>query len=106
MVLQLSSELVWKKLAHELFAVLGMVTTTREARTAGIVYAVHNQKLYIVSGKETWKVQHISQNPHVSMTVTIAKNIPFLPWIKIPRRRLPFRDWRACSLRATYRKKS
>jgi hypothetical protein len=90
MVLQLSSEQVWKELAHELFAVVGMVTPTREARTAGVLYAVHNHRLYVVSGKDTWKVRHIAQNPHVSMTVTIAKSIPLLPWIKIPAATITF----------------
>jgi hypothetical protein len=83
-ILQLSSELVWNNLKQELFAVLGMVTDRGEARTVGVVYTVRNQKLYIVSAKDTWKVHHISHNPHVSLTVPIAKRIPFLPWIKIP----------------------
>lgn len=82
MILQLSSELVWKTLRQEVFAVLGMVTAHGEARTVGVVYTVHSQKVYMVSGKDTWKVRHISQNPHVSLTVPIAKRIPFLP-IKI-----------------------
>lgn len=61
-----------------------MVTPKGEARTAGIVYTVHDHKLYIGSYQETWKVKHIRQNPHVSLTVTIAKRVPFLPWIKVP----------------------
>jgi hypothetical protein len=47
-ILQLSSELVWQNLKQELFAILGMVTDRGEARTVGVVYTVHNQKLYIV----------------------------------------------------------
>jgi hypothetical protein len=90
MIMQLSSEQVWKELRQELFAVLGMVTAHDEARTVGVVYAVHGQKLYIASGKDTWKVRHILHNPHVSMTVTIAKRIPFLPWIKIPAATITF----------------
>ncbi len=90
MALQLSSELVWKTLKQELFAVLGVVTDKGEARTVGVVYAVDNQKLYIASNKDTWKVRHIQQNPHVSITVTIAKRIPFLFWIKIPAATITF----------------
>jgi hypothetical protein len=67
-----------------------MVTDKGEARTVGVVYTVHDQKLYIVSGKDTWKVRHISHNPHVSLTVPIAKRIPFLPWIKIPAATITF----------------
>jgi hypothetical protein len=90
MILQLPTELVWKELRQELFAVLGMVTAQGEARTVGVVYTVHDQKIYIVSGKDTWKVRHIQHNPHVSLTVTIAKRIPFLPWLKIPAATITF----------------
>ena len=87
---QPSSELVWQALQKELFAVLGMVTAKGEARTVGIVYTSHEHKLYIASKKETWKVRHIRQNPSVSMTVTIPKRVPFLPWIKIPSATITF----------------
>jgi hypothetical protein len=90
MILQLSSELVWEAIKQELFGVLGMVTDKGEARTVGVVYTVHNHKLYMSSSKETWKVRHVSQNPHVSMTVPIAKRIPLLPWIKIPSATITF----------------
>ena len=90
MTLQLSSELVWQELKKEIFAVLGMVTAKGKARTVGVVYAVHDYKLYIVTRKDTWKVRHVGQNPHVSMTVTIPKRILFLPWIKIPAATITF----------------
>jgi hypothetical protein len=35
-------------------------------------------------------VRHISDNPHVSITVPIPKRIPFLPWIKIPSATITF----------------
>ncbi|MBK8030497.1 MAG: pyridoxamine 5'-phosphate oxidase family protein [Chloroflexi bacterium] len=85
MVLQLASEVVWSSLKQELFAVLGMVTEKGEARTVGVVYIVHEHRLYVVTGKDTWKARHMTQNAHVSVTVPIAKRIPFLFWIKIPR---------------------
>ena len=84
MTLQLAPELVWQTLEKELFAVMGMVTAKGEARTVGIVYIVHDRKFYIGSQKDTWKVRHIRQNASVSLTVTIPKRIPFLPWVKIP----------------------
>ena len=87
---QLSSEQVWNELEKELFAVLGMVTSKDEARTVGIVYAVHDHKIYIVTGKDSWKVHHVRQNTHVSNTVPIAKRIPFMPWIKIPAATITF----------------
>lgn len=90
MPIQLSSEEVWQAIAKELFAVIGMVTAGNEARTVGVVYVVSDRKLYVVSGRETWKVRHIAANPNVSVTIPIAKRIPLLPWIKIPAATITF----------------
>jgi hypothetical protein len=67
-----------------------MVTAKGESRTVGVVYAVHNGKIYTSSKTDAWKVRHIRNNPHVSLTVPIAKRIPFLPWIKIPAATITF----------------
>lgn len=90
MTLQLTSDQVWQAVEKELFGIIGMVTAKNESRTVGIVYVVRNRKLYIGSSKETWKVRHINQNPHVSMTIPIAKRIPFVPWVKIPAATITF----------------
>jgi hypothetical protein len=90
MMAELTSEQVWDELKKELFAVLGMVTARGEARTVGIVYTVHDQKIYIATGKDSWKARHTQNNPNVSLTVPIAKRIPFLPWIKIPAATITF----------------
>ncbi len=87
---QITSELVWKELEKEIFAVLGMVTAKGEARTVGVVYIVNEQKLYVSSEKDAWKVRHIRSNPSVSLTVAIAKRIPLMPWIKIPAATISF----------------
>jgi hypothetical protein len=84
MSVQLTSEQVWQEIEKNFFAVLGMVTAKEEARTVGINYVVDNQKLYIDTLKEAWKTKHIVANPHVSLTVPIAKRVPFMPWLKIP----------------------
>lgn len=84
MPLQLPSELVWEAIEKELFAVVGMVTAHNEARTVGIMYSVHEGKLIFGTGRDTWKVRHIMANPHVSVTIPIAKHVPFMPWMKIP----------------------
>jgi hypothetical protein len=88
--LQLASEQVWQAIEKELFAVIGMVSATHQARTVGVVYVVRDHKLYIGTGKETWKARHIAGNPHVSLTIPIAKRIPLLPWIKIPAATITF----------------
>ena len=81
---KLTSEQVWIELKKEIFAVLGMVNSKNEARTVGVVYIVHNRKIYISTRTEEWKTRHIQNNPHVSITVPIAKRIPLMSWIKIP----------------------
>jgi nitroimidazol reductase NimA-like FMN-containing flavoprotein (pyridoxamine 5'-phosphate oxidase superfamily) len=90
MTLQLNSQQVWQAIEKEMFAVVGMVTSQHEARTVGIVYAVQNRKLYLGTGQQSWKARHISRNPHVSVTIPIAKRIPFMPWIKIPAATITF----------------
>jgi hypothetical protein len=90
MTVQLSSGQVWQVIEKELFAVIGMVTARQEARTVGVVYVVREGKLYIGTGKETWKARHIAANPQVSITIPIAKRIPLMPWVKIPAATITF----------------
>ena len=90
MTQQLSSDQVWNALKKELFAVLGVVTARGEARTIGIVYIVHDRKIYVSTEKDAWKTRHVQSNPHVSITVPIAKRIPLMPWIKIPAATITF----------------
>jgi hypothetical protein len=90
MTLQLTTDQVWGAIEQGIFAVLGMVTAKNEARTVGVVYVVRDRKLYIGTGKDTWKTRHIARNPHVSLTIPIAKRIPFLPWIRIPAATITF----------------
>lgn len=81
---------VWKELEGNLFAVLGMVSARNEARTAGIVYAPHDGKLYIASKRDAWKVRHVQANPHVSLTVAVPRSVPLMPWIKVPAATITF----------------
>ena len=87
---EITSVQVWNEIEKQLFAVLGMVTARNEVRTVGIVYVVHEQNLYISTLKSAWKARHIRQNPHVSLTIPIAKRIPFFPWAKIPAATITF----------------
>ena len=86
----ITTEQVWEAIGKQLFAVMGMVTAKNEARTAGIVYIVRHEKLYVASVRDAWKVRHVQHNPHVSMTVMIPKSIPLMPWIKIPAATITF----------------
>lgn len=86
----ITSDQVWHELEEQLFAVIGTVTARGEARTAGIVYVVRDRRLYFATGTDTWKAKHIANNPRVSLTVTIPKRIPFMPWITIPAATITF----------------
>ena len=85
-----TTDIVWKVIENELFAILGMVTRNHESRTVGIVYIVNDRKFYIGTGLETWKVRHLKDNPNVSLTIPIAKRVPVMPWIKIPQATITF----------------
>lgn len=87
---ELTSAQVWDEIEKQMFAVAGMVTAKNEARTVGMVYFVHQRKLYFGTAKTEWKTRHIAQNPNVSLTIPIAKRILFLPWIKIPAATITF----------------
>ncbi|MCA9939910.1 MAG: pyridoxamine 5'-phosphate oxidase family protein [Anaerolineales bacterium] len=90
MTVQLTSEQVWQVIEKELFGVLGMVSARGEGRTVGIIYVVRDRKLYIGTEKDAWKVRHVARNPQVSMTIPIAKRIPFMPWMRIPAATITF----------------
>lgn len=90
MTLQLTSNQVWEEIEKNGFGVLGMVTSTGESRTVGISYLVDNHRLYIGADKSAWKSKHIERNPNVSLTIPIAKRVPFMPWIKVPAATITF----------------
>jgi hypothetical protein len=75
---------VWHQVEKRFFAVLAFATSRGEARSAGIDYTVRDREVYIVTSRNSWKVRHIIGNPHVSLTVTIPKRIPFMSWLPIP----------------------
>lgn len=87
---QLTTKQVWAHIEKHNFGVLGMVTAHGEARTVGIVYVVENRKLYIGAESSAWKTKHITGNPHVSLTVAIARRVPLMPWIKVPATTITF----------------
>jgi Pyridoxamine 5'-phosphate oxidase len=90
MTTQLTTDQVWREIEQNPFAILGMVTPQGEARTVGVVCVVDDHKLYIGTLKAAWKTKHIAHNPHVSLTIPIAKRLPFLPWVKIPAATITF----------------
>jgi hypothetical protein len=94
-----STEHVWCEIGRQMFAVLGFVSAHGEARTAGIVYIVRDHELFIGTDRKSWKTRHIEGNPHISLTVTIPKKVPLVPWIKIPPATITFQGKAAiCAL--------
>ena len=79
-----TTDSIWDVVDTHLFGVLAYVTPSNEARSAGIVYVVDDRTFFISTERDTWKARHIAMNPHVSLTITIPKRIPFMPFIKIP----------------------
>lgn len=89
--MSLTTEQVWEALDRSFFGVLAFVNRDGHPRTAGVCYTVEGRSLYVSSDKAAWKVRHIAANPNVSMTATLPKRVPFLPFIKIPAATITFR---------------
>lgn len=86
-----TTEQVWEALDEAFFGVLAFVNRDGHPRTTGVCHVVDGRSLYISSDNDTWKVRHIAANPNVSMTVTVPKRVPFLPFIKVPAATITFR---------------
>ncbi|AWB94427.1 hypothetical protein DCE93_01030 [Agromyces badenianii] len=81
---------VWKAIESVNFMVIGMVSARGEARTAGVMHVVDDGRLWFTTNEREFKARHIAANPGVSVTVPIAKRIPFVPWVKIPAATITF----------------
>jgi hypothetical protein len=57
--------------------VVGMVSAKGEARTAGVMHHVDHGRLWFTTNDREWKARHIAANRAVSVTVPIAKRVPF-----------------------------
>lgn len=86
-----TTEQVWGAIDEAFFGVLAFVNRAGQPRTAGVSYASDGRSLYISTDRESWKARHIAADPHVSMTVTIPKRVPFLPFIKVPAATITFK---------------
>jgi Pyridoxamine 5'-phosphate oxidase len=81
---------VWKAIDDGIFGVLSFVNAEGEPRSAGVCYVVDDRSLLITSDRNAWKVRHIAADPHVSMTITLPKHVPFMPFIKVPAATITF----------------
>lgn len=89
-MVDLTSDEVWAAIARANFTVVGMVTARGEARTAGVMHAVDDGRLWFTTNGREWKARHIAAHPQVSATVAIPKRVPLLPWIAIPAATITF----------------
>ena len=80
----INTDLVWNEIEKRSFAVLSYVNPNGRARSSGIIYIPVDRVLYVRVAKDSWKAKNIRLNPHVALNVTIAKRVPFMPWIDIP----------------------
>ena len=85
-MVDITSEASGRRSRSENFMVIGMVSARGEARTAGVMHHVHDGRLWFTTNDREWKARHIAANPSVSVTVPIAKRVPFVPWVKVPAR--------------------
>ncbi len=86
-----TTEQVWEVLDQAFFGVLAFANRHGHPRTAGVCYVVDGRSLFISTDRDMWKVRHIAANSNVSMTVTLPKRVPFLPFIKVPAATITFK---------------
>ncbi|MGR0320600.1 pyridoxamine 5'-phosphate oxidase family protein [Agromyces sp. ZXT2-3] len=89
-MVDITSETVWQAIANENFLVVGMVSARGEARTAGVMHHVDDGLIWFTTNDREWKARHIAANPSVSVTVPIAKRVPFVPWVRVPAATITF----------------
>ncbi|UOE43659.1 pyridoxamine 5'-phosphate oxidase family protein [Agromyces larvae] len=89
-MVDLTRDTVWQTMASTNFMVVGMVTARGEARTAGVMHAVHDGRVWFTTSSADWKTRHLTAHPQVSVTVAIPKRVWFLPWIRIPAATITF----------------
>jgi len=91
MAAPVTTDSVWQALSAQSFAVLSWVTSSGQARSAGIIYLVKDRKLIIGTESTSWKARCIRANPHVSITAMSKRRIIYLPWVSIPDATITFR---------------
>lgn len=69
----LTSGQVWRELAKASFAVVSYVTLAGEPRSAGVVYAIAERRLYVVTATDSWKARHIAASGQVAVTVPVRR---------------------------------
>jgi hypothetical protein len=87
----LSAQTVWRALQKASFAVLGHVTPAGKPRTSGVMYAVHDRRIYVGVADGGWKAQQIATGDEVSLTVLVRRGGLLALVIPIPPATVTFR---------------
>lgn len=88
---RLSAQTVWRALEKASFAVLGHVTPAGKPRTSGVMYAVHDRRVYVGVSDDGWKAQQIATGDEVSVTVPVRRGGLLALMIPIPPATVTFR---------------
>jgi Pyridoxamine 5'-phosphate oxidase len=70
---RLTSEQVWRALGKASFAVIGHVTGSGDPRSSGVVYGIHERRLYVAVAPDGWKAKQIAADGRVAMTVPVRR---------------------------------
>jgi hypothetical protein len=68
-----TTERVWRELARASFAVVSHVTAAGDPRSSGVVYAIVDRRMFVVTAEESWKVRNIAANGRVAVTVPVRR---------------------------------
>ena len=69
----LTSDQVWRELTKNSFAVISYVTPAGQPRSSGVVCAVADHRMYVVSAADSWKAKDISLSGTVAVTVPVRR---------------------------------
>jgi len=64
---------VWAAIRKSSFAVLSHVTTSGEPRSSGVVYGVHDGRLYVAVAPNSWKARRIRTGELLALTIPVRR---------------------------------
>ena len=64
---------VWRLVERASFAVLGYVTPSGSPRTSGVLYAVADRRLFVMTAPDSWKARQLADGAEVAVTVPIRR---------------------------------
>jgi hypothetical protein len=84
LVTDLTTDKIWRILAHQSFAVLSHVTPDGEPRSSGVVYTLADRSLLITTATDSWKARQIPADGRVAVTVPVRRGGALVLMFPIP----------------------